>query len=103
MQEQVTAPLLGPREEQFRIPSPLEGCRLLLRRLAAAEPASGPPRPVLYVHGGTFPSALSIAHRFDGRSWRDELVAAGFDCWGLDFHGFGRLSDFFFNDTATTE
>jgi len=48
---------------------------------------------VLYVHGGTFPSALSIAHRFDGRSWRDELVAAGFDCWGLDFHGFGRLSD----------
>jgi pimeloyl-ACP methyl ester carboxylesterase len=48
---------------------------------------------VLYVHGGTFPSALSIAHRFDGRSWRDELCAAGFHCWGFDFHGFGRLSD----------
>ena len=44
---------------------------------------------VLFVHGGTFPSALSIAHRFDGRSWRDELVDTGFDVWGLDFHGFG--------------
>jgi pimeloyl-ACP methyl ester carboxylesterase len=41
------------------------------------------------VHGGTFPSALSIAHRFDGRSWRDELCAAGFHVWGLDFLGFG--------------
>jgi len=44
---------------------------------------------VLYVHGATFPSALSIAHLFDARSWRDELCDAGFDVWGLDFHGFG--------------
>jgi alpha-beta hydrolase superfamily lysophospholipase len=50
-------------------------------------------RIVLYAHGGIFPSALSIAHRLDGRSWRDELCAAGFQVWGLDFHGFGRLSD----------
>src|SRR5262249_20900970 len=35
------------------------------------------------------PSALSIAHRFDGYSWRDALCEAGFDVWGLDFHGFG--------------
>jgi pimeloyl-ACP methyl ester carboxylesterase len=47
-------------------------------------------RTVLYVHGGTFPSALSIAHRFDGRSWRDALCDAGFHVWGLDFHGFGE-------------
>ena len=45
---------------------------------------------VLYVHGATFPSALSIAHRFDGRSWRDELCAAGFHVWGFDFHGYGN-------------
>src|SRR5262245_23692542 len=76
-------PKLIPREEHFRITSPVAGLRLFLRRL----PAMG--TPVLYVHGGTFPSALSIAHRFDGRSWRDTLVAAGFDAWGLDFHGFG--------------
>jgi pimeloyl-ACP methyl ester carboxylesterase len=48
---------------------------------------------VLYVHGGTFPSALSIAHRFDGLSWRDELAASGLHSWGLDLHGFGQLSD----------
>src|SRR4051794_27339379 len=45
---------------------------------------------VLYVHGATFPSALSIAFRFDGRSWMDELVGAGFDCWGFDFAGYGH-------------
>ena len=53
----------------------------------------GPATIALYVHGGTFPSALSIAHRFDGESWRDALCAAGFHTWGLDFHGFGALSD----------
>ena len=47
-------------------------------------------RIVLYVHGATFPSALSIAHRFDGRSWRDALCEAGFHVWGLDFLGFGE-------------
>ncbi len=49
-----------------------------------------PRRAVLYVHGATFPSALSIAHRFDGQSWRDALNDAGFDVWGLDFYGFGH-------------
>jgi pimeloyl-ACP methyl ester carboxylesterase len=93
MQQVATSPPLDPREEQFRIPSPLDGCRLFLRRLPPEKAALGQTPPVLYVHGGTFPSALSIAHRFDGRSWRDELAGAGFDCWGLDFHGFGRLSD----------
>lgn len=44
---------------------------------------------MLYVHGATFPSALSIAHRFDGYSWRDDLTAAGFHVWGMDFLGFG--------------
>ncbi|HEY1428392.1 MAG TPA: alpha/beta fold hydrolase [Candidatus Tumulicola sp.] len=44
---------------------------------------------VLYLHGATFPSALSIAYRFDGRSWRDELCYAGLDVWALDFLGFG--------------
>jgi hypothetical protein len=38
------------------------------------------------VHGATFPSALSIAHRFNGISWRDALNEAG----ALDFYGFGH-------------
>ena len=80
------APKLDPREEHFRVPSPHPGLSLFLRSLPPADAAG---QAVLYVHGGTFPSALSIAHRFDGRSWRDHLCAAGFHVWGLDFHGFG--------------
>src|SRR5215510_8642819 len=80
------APKLDPREQHFRIPGPHPGLQLFLRRL---EPVEGHSHPVLYVHGGTFPPALSIAHRFDGHSWRDALCQAGFDVWGLDFHGFG--------------
>jgi pimeloyl-ACP methyl ester carboxylesterase len=62
---------------------------LFLRYLPASEPRTERPRIVLYVHGATFPSALSIAHRFDGHSWRDELHEAGFDVWAFDFYGFG--------------
>ena len=84
---------LDPREEHFRIPSEIEGLRLFLRYTPPTPAPAGAPKVVLYVHGGTFPSALSIAHRFDGRSWRDELCAAGFHTWGLDFRGFGNHSD----------
>ncbi|HEY4072255.1 MAG TPA: alpha/beta hydrolase [Herbaspirillum sp.] len=70
---------------------------LFLRYLPAAEPqapsdASISPasKSVLYVHGATFPSALSVAHRFDGKSWRDALCEAGFDVWAFDFYGFGH-------------
>jgi pimeloyl-ACP methyl ester carboxylesterase len=86
MSSQQSRPKLDPREEHFAIPGPREGLRLFLRRLAAQ---SDHRRAVLYVHGATFPSALSVAHRFSGRSWRDALCAAGFDVWGFDFYGFG--------------
>src|SRR5579872_3489711 len=80
-------PKLDPREEHFFIPGPHTALKLFLRYLPTIKPRQ---RPVFYVHGATFPSALSIAHRFDGRSWRDALNDAGFDVWGLDFHGFGH-------------
>jgi len=83
---------LADGEEHFFIPGPSSApgpeTPLFLRRLAGSRGAGG--RPVLYVHGATFPSGLSIAHRFDGRSWRDALCDAGFNVWGLDFHGFGH-------------
>jgi pimeloyl-ACP methyl ester carboxylesterase len=81
--------LLDPREVQFHIPSNHAGLSLFLRYLPANEDVQAK-GVVLYVHGATFPSALSIAHRFDGRSWRDELCAAGFHTWALDFHGYGE-------------
>lgn len=81
---------LDPREECFHVSSPHRGLSLFLRYLPPNRDATPLGRTVLYVHGGTFPSALSIAHRFDGRSWRDALCAADFHVWGLDFHGFGE-------------
>jgi pimeloyl-ACP methyl ester carboxylesterase len=81
---------LDPREEHFRIPGPREDALLFLRYLPAARTTFDPRRAVLYVHGATFSSALSIAHRFEGRSWRDALGDAGFDVWGLDLYGFGN-------------
>jgi pimeloyl-ACP methyl ester carboxylesterase len=85
-----SATKLDPREQHFRIPGPRQGLSLFLRYLPAAKTEFQPYRAVLYVHGATFPSALSIAHRFDGKSWRDALTEAGFDVWGLDFYGFGH-------------
>src|SRR5215467_6095562 len=85
----IPTPKLDPREQHFSIASPHRGLQLFLRRLEPVARAEGGARPVLYVHGGTFPSALSIAHRFDGYSWRDALCEAGFDVWGFDFLGYG--------------
>jgi pimeloyl-ACP methyl ester carboxylesterase len=82
-------PKLDPQEQHFFIASPVAGLQLFLRYLPAHANFADKSKVVLFVHGGTFPSALSIAHRFDGRSWRDELVDAGFHAWGLDFQGFG--------------
>jgi pimeloyl-ACP methyl ester carboxylesterase len=85
----LTLPKLDSKEEHFRISSPLEGLTLFLRYLPPNVHQTDVSKIVLYVHGGSFPSALSVAHRFDGRSWRDELTDAGFHVWGLDFLGFG--------------
>ena len=61
--------------------------RLLLREQA---PASGDrSHPVLYVHGASFPSELSIMFRFEGTSWADDLNERGYDVFGLDFAGYG--------------
>ena len=90
MMDFLSALRLDPREEHFHIPGPHQDMSLFLRFLPAMKSGFQPRPAVLYVHGATFPSALSIAHRFDGASWRDALNDAGFDVWGLDFHGFGH-------------
>jgi pimeloyl-ACP methyl ester carboxylesterase len=85
-----STPKLDSDEQHFWFPGPRDGLPLFLRLLPATRSGPKPRRAVIYVHGATFPSALSIAHRFDGRSWRDALCDAGFDVWALDFYGFGE-------------
>lgn len=60
---------------------------LLLREQTSA--GADRQRPVLYIHGATFPSANSMMFRFDGVSWADELNKARRSVWALDFAGFG--------------
>ena len=70
-------------EQCFQLRDHRDGPTLLVRRRQNAGPA------VLYVHGATFPSALSVAWRIEGRSWMDDLHAHGFDAWAFDFVGYG--------------
>lgn len=78
--------------ETFRIPSPIaaELELLVAHRVSASEGAAH--GCVLYVHGATFASGLSIGFKFDGVSWMDDLADAGFDVWTFDFHGYGGSS-----------
>ena len=62
----------------------------LRRQRASGTSRTGAAGAALYVHGATFPSALSLFFRFDGCSWADALNAAGFDAWGFDFAGYGE-------------
>ncbi|HJV59732.1 MAG TPA: alpha/beta fold hydrolase [Albitalea sp.] len=69
------------------VPATREHPALHLRVQRASGSARG---DALYVHGATFPSALSLFFRFDGRSWADALNEAGFNAWGFDFAGYGE-------------
>jgi pimeloyl-ACP methyl ester carboxylesterase len=72
---------------KVRVSSGVEGHEIAVERMRGSNAAGA---PIIYVHGATFPSALAINWAFDdGRSWRDDLVAAGHDVWTLDFLGYG--------------
>lgn len=75
-----------PKSDEIHLTLPGSDETLLLRHW----PGVGD--PVLYVHGATFPSSLSVGYRFGGKSWADDLQAGGFDVWGFDFVGFGGSS-----------
>lgn len=75
--------------EEFLVPFGTSGLRVLLRHLPAAAGARAEVKSVLFVHGATFPSALAAAFPFGGHSWMQDLSAAHFDVWALDFMGYG--------------
>ncbi len=79
-----SAPAHAAAERQ-RVPWTRDGETLRLGLVR--QPAPGP--AVLYVHGATFPAALSVGWRMDGASWLDQLQRAGMDAWAFDFAGYG--------------
>ena len=72
-------------QQTFRLPASASRPSLFVRRQPRADAPA-----VLYVHGATFPSALSVGFDFGGGSWLDDLNARGFDAWAFDFAGFGE-------------
>jgi pimeloyl-ACP methyl ester carboxylesterase len=78
-----------------------DGLASHLKRQRTANVASPKSLPldVVYVHGSSFGSDLSIFYRFDDRSWADALNDAGFNAWGFDLIGYGQ-SDRYKNITA---
>jgi pimeloyl-ACP methyl ester carboxylesterase len=76
--------------EQVTVPG---GPAALTLMLYHQDPAAGAPaqenRVVLYIHGMAFPALPAVGLRIDGWSWMDDLSAAGFDVWALDFAGYG--------------
>src|ERR1700761_1852884 len=71
-------------QQTFRLPATDHRPSLFIR----CQPSAG--APVLYVHGATFPSALSVGFDFGKGSWLDDWNARGFDAWAFDFAGFGE-------------
>ena len=76
-------------QQTFRLPATGTCPSLFVRR----QPRDASP-PVLYVHGATFPSALSVGFDFGGGSWLDDWNTRGFDAWAFDFAGFGESGRF---------
>jgi pimeloyl-ACP methyl ester carboxylesterase len=72
-------------QQTFRLAATVTSPSLFVRR----QPRIGSP-VVLYVHGATFPSALSVGFDFGDGSWLDDWNARGFDAWAFDFAGFGE-------------
>jgi pimeloyl-ACP methyl ester carboxylesterase len=72
-------------QRTFRLPATADCPSLFIRR----QPRIGFPA-VLYIHGATFPSALSVGFDFGDGSWMDDWNARGFDAWAFDFAGFGH-------------
>lgn len=88
--ENKNSTFLTPNELHFKIPSGIGTKKNFLRYLPSFSKNAKPNKVVLYIHGATFPSALSIAYPFNGHSWRDHLVENGYHVWSIDFLGYGE-------------
>lgn len=58
---------------------------------------------ILFLHGSSFPSALSFGFRMNGYSWMDHLAEKGYDTYALDFLGYGQSSRYPEMDTNASE
>src|SRR5262249_15629483 len=86
-----TVALANPQERVVTLPgaASTNGVAWQPKLMVREQKSGNADRPVLSVHGFTFPSSLSVFWKLDGRSWADALNEAGFSVWGFDFAGYG--------------
>lgn len=75
-------------EEIIKISSRLPGLNLALLHQSAQ--GADDDFAVLFLHGSSFPSALSFGFKMSGSSWMDHLSERGYDVFALDFLGYGN-------------
>ncbi len=86
-----TAEAGGPTREpqKHRIASRIEGLQLALWHQPPNASEASLDRVVLVLHPASFSTMTGAGYRIQGQSWMDNLAAAGYDTWGLDFLGYG--------------
>jgi pimeloyl-ACP methyl ester carboxylesterase len=81
---------IEPPARCFQVSGAAGEASLFVWRQCPVGVSPGTAPAVVYVCGATFASEQAVGFRFDGRSWADELAAAGFEVWAFDFAGYGR-------------
>jgi len=66
-----------------------EQVRLFLHERVATDPACRTQGVVLFIHGGSIPSAVDFDLGYQNYSWMKRLAAEGFDTFSLDHSGYG--------------
>lgn len=74
--------------EILKTQSHIPELKLAINHLAPQIPSKD--YPVLFLHGSSFPSALSFGFEMNDLSWMKNLSENGYDVYALDFLGYGN-------------
>jgi pimeloyl-ACP methyl ester carboxylesterase len=72
----------------FSIASHIPGLNIALTYVKPTTPSND--YAILFLHGSSFPAALSFGFKINNYSWMDQLAANGYDVYALDFLGYGH-------------
>ncbi|MFC4479857.1 alpha/beta hydrolase [Flavobacterium chungangensis] len=74
--------------EILKIQSHIAELKLAINHIAPQKPSND--YPILFVHGSSFPSALSFGFEMNNTSWMKNLSENGYNVYALDFLGYGN-------------